>query len=241
MNASHRVIGLSLIAIVLMAARNSEGAPAAAASPVASASPVVAALVGDPVAGKATFTQYCSICHGTAAQGFIGPHIGGIPWGTAGLHAIVRGGVGGYGGMPPFNAEVVTDQNIADIAAFLASLAPAPVAVASSTVTAAVTPAASAMPTASVAAPAGSALPSAIAASGDPVHGRQIYGANCAACHGATGGGGVGPNLHGEGTRKDTAAAIAWIKHPKLPMPTLYPDPLSEKDVEDVAAYVESL
>jgi mono/diheme cytochrome c family protein len=117
--------------------------------------------------------------------------------------------------MPAFNAGVVTDQNIADIAAYLA---PAPT-----------TP------------PAGSGSAPAQSPGGDAVHGRQVYSANCAACHGASGQGGFGPSLVGEKTRKDAAAATAWIKNPKAPMPKLYPEPLSEKDVEDVAAYVESL
>ncbi|MBV9276936.1 MAG: cytochrome c [Candidatus Eremiobacteraeota bacterium] len=64
---------------------------------------------------------------------------------------------------------------------------------------------------------------------------------NCAACHGAAATGGVGPALRNEKSRKNFAQAIAWIKHPQPPMPKLYPSPLSEKDVRDVAAYVESL
>ncbi len=79
-------------------------------------------------------------------------------------------------------------------------------------------------------------------ASGDATHGGTIFSANCASCHGANGaGGGIGPSLKGEKSRKDMAAAIAWIKNPQAPMPKLYPAPLSEKDVSDVAAYVESL
>jgi mono/diheme cytochrome c family protein len=81
-----------------------------------------------------------------------------------------------------------------------------------------------------------------VAAAGDPTKGEAIFGANCASCHGAQGsGGGIGPSLKGERSRKDTAAAITWIKNPQPPMPKLYPSPLSEKDVADVAAYVESL
>jgi len=194
-----------LIAALLAAARTSDGAPSA-----------------DAVAGKQTFTEYCSICHGVGAKGFIGPNIAGINWTTQGLHAIVRGGVGGYGSMPAFNADAVTDQNIADIAAYLAALAP--------------TPPPQPAPTPTVAAPV-----SAAPAIADAVHGRQVYAANCAACHGASAQGGVGPSLRAEKTRKNTAAAIAWIKNPQLPMPKLYPAVLSEKDVEDVAAYVESL
>ena len=76
----------------------------------------------------------------------------------------------------------------------------------------------------------------------DAAHGKEIFTQNCAACHGADGTqGGVGPSLRHEKTRKSTTAAVAWIENPKPPMPKLYPAPLSDKDVADVAAYVESL
>ena len=87
----------------------------------------------------------------------------------------------------------------------------------------------------------GAAAPGA-ALGGDAVHGKAIFTQNCATCHGATGTeGGVGPSLKNEKSRKNAAAAIAWIKNPTPPMPKLYPSPLGEKDVQDVAAYVESL
>jgi mono/diheme cytochrome c family protein len=77
---------------------------------------------------------------------------------------------------------------------------------------------------------------------GDPVHGKQIFSANCATCHGPTGTeGGVGPSLKNEKSRKNYPATIAWIKNPAPPMPKLYPSPLSEKDVDDVAAFVQTL
>ncbi len=205
MNVSRGLVTLTLLVAGLLAAtQTGDGAPSAA---------------GDVAAGKEVFTTYCSICHGVGGKGFIGPHIGGVNWTASGLHAIVRGGVGGYGGMPAFNADAVTDQNIVDIAAYLASLAAVPAPTTAPAIAPASTP------------PVGA----------DMAHGHVVYEANCAACHGASGGGGVGPNLHGESARKDTAAAIAWIKHPMLPMPTLYPNPLSESDVDDVAAYIESL
>jgi mono/diheme cytochrome c family protein len=205
----------------------------------------VALSVGNVAAGKETFSQECSICHGVVGKGFIGPYIANVNWTAPGLIAIVRGGVGGYGSMPPFNADVVTDANITNVAAYLASLPPAPPSKASSSKavsTVAVNPPApGAAPSSSAAQPATSAAQPATSAAGDPGHGHQIYAANCAACHGANAQGGIGPVLTGEKTRKDTAAAIAWIKNPKLPMPKLYPSVLSEKDVQDVAAYVESL
>jgi mono/diheme cytochrome c family protein len=78
-------------------------------------------------------------------------------------------------------------------------------------------------------------------AAGDPVHGKEIFAENCAGCHGANAGGGVGPNLHGEKSRKDYLQTIAWIKNPTPPMAKLYPAPLGDSDVADVAAYVQSL
>jgi mono/diheme cytochrome c family protein len=77
---------------------------------------------------------------------------------------------------------------------------------------------------------------------GSVTNGRLVFANNCATCHGATGTqGGVGPSLKDENARKDYAATIAWIKHPDPPMPALYPSPLSETSVDDVAAYVQSL
>ncbi|HKT32510.1 MAG TPA: PQQ-binding-like beta-propeller repeat protein [Gammaproteobacteria bacterium] len=72
-------------------------------------------------------------------------------------------------------------------------------------------------------------------------HGQQIFAANCSVCHGAHGEGGIGPSLQDESTRKDLDEVIAWIKDPKPPMPKLYPKPLTESDVQAVAAYVETL
>jgi mono/diheme cytochrome c family protein len=81
-----------------------------------------------------------------------------------------------------------------------------------------------------------------VAAAGDPAKGALIFATNCAACHGTKGaGGGVGPALIGERKRKSTSAAVAWIENPQPPMPKLYPAPLSQSDVANVAAYVESL
>ena len=53
---------------------------------------------------------------------------------------------------------------------------------------------------------------------GEEVHtvsGAQVYSANCASCHGATGGGGVGPALSDGAsveTFPDEAAHIDWVK-----------------------------
>ena len=86
------------------------------------------------------------------------------------------------------------------------------------------------------------AKPGATSSLGDAQHGSAIFAQNCVSCHGAQGaGGGIGPRLKGEKQRKNYQQAIAWIKNPQPPMPKLYPSPLSESDVNDVAAYVETL
>ncbi|MDQ2857802.1 MAG: c-type cytochrome [Candidatus Eremiobacteraeota bacterium] len=81
-----------------------------------------------------------------------------------------------------------------------------------------------------------------VAAAGPAAQGKTLYDTSCASCHGATGTeGGVGPSLKGEKSRKNHAAVVAWIKNPKAPMPKLYPSPLSEKQVNDIATYLETL
>ena len=99
----------------------------------------------------------------------------------------------------------------------------------------------SSSPTAMSTTTASSATSGSIA-QGDPGRGKTIFTGNCAACHGATGTeGGVGPSLKNEKSRKNYEQTIAWIHNPSPPMPKLWPSPLNDKDVADVAAYVQSL
>ena len=77
------------------------------------------------------------------------------------------------------------------------------------------------------------------APSPDLAAGKNLYGQNCATCHGPHGEGpGVGVSLKGELKRKDLAHIVSWIKNPAYPHPKLYPSPLSARDVSNVAAYV---
>jgi mono/diheme cytochrome c family protein len=81
----------------------------------------------------------------------------------------------------------------------------------------------------------------ATSAGGNAAHGKQLFAANCSACHGASGEGGVGPKLQGEKSRKNVAAIEKQIMNPAPPMPKLYPSPLSKSDVADLAAFVSTL
>jgi alcohol dehydrogenase (cytochrome c) len=82
----------------------------------------------------------------------------------------------------------------------------------------------------------------AVAPGGAPGdHGKAVFAQYCSACHGAAGEGSVGPSLKGESAKKNLSEAVAFIKDPKAPMPKLFPAPLSEQDVADVAAFVENL
>jgi mono/diheme cytochrome c family protein len=70
--------------------------------------------------------------------------------------------------------------------------------------------------------------------------GKQIYGTNCAPCHGANGQGGAGPNLHGIATRRSFDGTVEFIKNPSGVMPKLYPATLSEEQVKQVAAFIRN-
>lgn len=90
--------------------------------------------------------------------------------------------------------------------------------------------------------PTGGMATAATAGDGDVAHGKIVFTENCAVCHGANGtNGGIGPSLHDEKSRKNAVKTIVWIKNPEPPMPKLYPSPLGEKDVADVAAFVQTL
>jgi ubiquinol-cytochrome c reductase cytochrome c subunit len=76
----------------------------------------------------------------------------------------------------------------------------------------------------------------------DLAHGKAVYEAQCAACHGERGAGGaVGPPLQNENARRPYRSVYAIVLDPAPPMPKLYPGRITQSDVRDVSAYVESL
>ncbi len=82
-------------------------------------------------------------------------------------------------------------------------------------------------------------LASTVASAPDSSAGKDIYASNCAACHGAAGGGGVGPSLAGIGKRETLDQIVKLVEEPAgTIMPKLYPATLSAAQVNDVAAYI---
>lgn len=89
--------------------------------------------------------------------------------------------------------------------------------------------------------------PAPVAAAAIPGHGLErpaIFGQMCTACHTLQGAGGtVGPALDGVGSRFDQEYLKKWISDPVAvkpdsKMPKL---PLTEKDIQDLAAYLSQM
>jgi len=82
-----------------------------------------------PANGNAAFLRVgCQSCHGTVGQGGAGARLAPNTLPLEAFRVWVRNGTPGWTiarGMPAFPASVVTDEDLADVQAFLASL-PAP-------------------------------------------------------------------------------------------------------------------
>jgi mono/diheme cytochrome c family protein len=84
--------------------------------------PLLAQTPGDAKNGRKLFENYgCYQCHGREAQGGLGtgPRLGPKPIAFTALQRYVRQPTGQ---MPPYTAKVVSDQDLADIYAFLQSV-----------------------------------------------------------------------------------------------------------------------
>jgi ubiquinol-cytochrome c reductase cytochrome c subunit len=167
----------------------------------------------------------CYECHNTLGQGTgsraagsgPGPNLAPAPIPFAGFLRQVRTP---RGTMPPYDARLLSNQDVADIYAFLAAQPPARD-------------------------PHTIALLNGVTTGSSPntSRGAVVFAANCALCHGGSGQGGSGPSLKNEGAKKDGTAVAAFVKNPPGAgaMPKLFPGFLSDADVTAVAAYVESL
>jgi mono/diheme cytochrome c family protein len=83
-----------------------------------------AAPAGNLQNGKKIFSSYgCYQCHGFEGQGGAGARLAPRPIGFAAFSKYVRQP---SGEMPPYTSRVVSDQELADIYAFLQSIPPPP-------------------------------------------------------------------------------------------------------------------
>ena len=183
------------------------------------------APAGDAKHGQQLFmVNGCYECHNTLGQGTgsrapgagPGPNLAPAPIPYAAFLKQVRTP---RVSMPPYDVKLLTNQDVADIYAYLAAQ-PAPKDPHSIALLNVVT--------------TGSGAP-------DTSRGAVVFAANCALCHGGAGQGGIGPSLKGESAKKDVGAVAAIVKNPTGGMTKLYPGLLSDSDVAAVATFVESL
>jgi mono/diheme cytochrome c family protein len=80
---------------------------------------------------------------------------------------------------------------------------------------------------------------SVLAIEGDPTRGHDIFQINCAACHGLSGNGKVGPSLHRIAKRKSELSLIHQVISGKTPpMPMFQPSP---QEMADLLEYLRQL
>jgi mono/diheme cytochrome c family protein len=129
-------IGAAMITVALMLALGTSLAGARSANPwrtrvdsrAVHALPVAAPQAqGQP--GEALFNERCAVCHGPLASGRIGPELNKLPPEIAnlppdqirqGLVQLVRGGIPGR--MPMFTPDLLSDEQIGQIADYLVGL-----------------------------------------------------------------------------------------------------------------------
>jgi ubiquinol-cytochrome c reductase cytochrome c subunit len=177
---------------------------------------------GNATAGKTAFMHYgCYECHGTAGQGNngAGPAIAPHPIPYDAFLSYIRAP---RGEMPPFDAHVLPPDDAQNIFAYLQAIPSGPAA---SSIAAL-----QAIGNGNAGAPAPE--------SAEIARGRAIFATNCVKCHVSAP---IGPSLTNIKAHSTLAATTAQIKNPVPPMPKLFPSTLSEQDVNDVAAYVQTL
>lgn len=77
-----------------------------------------------------------------------------------------------------------------------------------------------------------------LALTGDATNGATVFADNCAACHGADGTGGSGPDLTGESEGAEEMADIILNGEGDM---TAFDGVITDQEIADVIAYVESI
>jgi ubiquinol-cytochrome c reductase cytochrome c subunit len=205
--ASAVLVLLSLVVIGLLYALAVPGR--------ASANPAAAE---DIAAGKQLFLANCSTCHGINAEGRqYAPSLVGV--GAAAVNFQVSTGrmpLQASGPQAPANTQRFTDEQIQQMAAYVASLGPGP------------------------------AIPDADAvdsAKGDPAKGGDLFRTNCAMCHNFAANGGAltrgkyAPNLNAS---TPTEIYEAMVTGPQS-MPVFSDTNISPEEKRDIIAWVDTI
>jgi ubiquinol-cytochrome c reductase cytochrome c subunit len=180
-----------------------------------------------PKSGAALYQRYgCYGCHGYSGAGSSssGPTVADRSFDAGHVFDYVRRP---RGVMPPYHKPSLSDADLQTIANYVVSMhAAVPLA---------------RIPQLTRLLPKGATVAGATAApaagTADPL-GAGLFRTNCAACHGATGAGGIGPSLLDEGHTRSVAQIAALILQPPAKMPKLSPDPIPEAQLRPLAEYV---
>ncbi len=206
----HRMAPVVLLLLALLLT----GAVYAALSPTSAEATV--ASEDDIAAGQALFRTNCATCHGPGAEGREGfPSLIGV--GAAAVDFQVSTGrmpMQATGPQAPAKPPVFDEEQISQLAAYVASLAPGP-----------------AIPTADQVDPA----------AGDAANGMALFRTNCAMCHGAIGRGGAltegkyAPSLGGS---THTQIYEAMLSGPGA-MPVFNDANITPEEKRDIIAFLE--
>ncbi len=202
--------GYVALALFVLAAFTTQVIAASPAAP--QASPASSDTVVQVQAGQSLFVQSCAACHGPGGAGTAnGPDI--RTAGAALTDLMLRSGrmpLPAPGLMDRRGPTNLSDTDIRALVAYVSSLGPGP------------------------------AIPNVVTEGADVANGRNLFVANCAACHGpAAGGGSVGGGFVAPPLAPANATQIgeAVLGGPG-PMPRFS---LSPQQIDDLAAYVRSL
>ncbi len=178
-----------------------------------------AAAGGGSVSGSRVFAANCASCHGGSGQGGVGPALAGRSLSSSAVRSVVGSG---RGLMPSF-ASTLSAEEVAAVAAYVSSLGSGTAAGPSTTVNDST---------------GSTSVGDGDSTGGGSASGSRVFASNCAACHGASGQGGIGPTLAGRSLTVSSVTNVVGSGRGLMPS---FSSTLSAEEVAAVAAYVSSL
>lgn len=198
-------------------------------------SAVAFAQGGDITRGSQIYDANCAVCHGSSGQGRVGVNLS-QDWPAidpkAFTRAVIEQGVANTA-MPGWSQQYggpLSDQDVEDVVAFVASLSGGRSEMAPTATPLPVTP-----------------VPTVPGATGDPSLGLVLFTENCAMCHGKGGQGISGAKLTDVFSSIDPqqfvrATVADGVQNTAMPAwSQAKGGPLTEKQIDDISAYIISL